>query len=146
MLGETYHTMLHSDNEFIYLFVSRGQKGEILKAVLFQQYKTKNNYNLAFGDVQDGKLSNKVVSNNNDFVKVLSTVAKCAYVFLERNPGTILHIQPVDDRRRNLYNAVFKRHYEALTENFEIWGKRNRRRETYQPQKDYDSFELIHRS
>ncbi|MCU0347734.1 MAG: hypothetical protein MUC59_12410 [Saprospiraceae bacterium] len=145
MLGETYHTSLHPDNEFVYFFVSRGQKGEILKAVLFQQYKVKNKFNLAFGDVQNGKLSDEAVSNNNDFVKVLSTVAKCAYDFLERNPGIILHIQPVDDRRKLLYNAIFRRHFEALTEQFEIWGRKNRRREPFQTQKDYDSFELIQR-
>jgi hypothetical protein len=75
MLGETY-PIKPSLDKLYYLFISEGPKGRIIKIVLFQNIG-ENSYNLAFGDFNGGQVDDEVVSNNRDFVKVLSTVAAC---------------------------------------------------------------------
>ncbi len=95
MLGETY-PFVPIENEPGYIFRSVGKQGEIFKIVLFQKLEN-GNYNLAFGDIEEnGDFNDKIVSNNEDFVMVLSTVAKCAYHFVENNPGISIEIVPVD--------------------------------------------------
>jgi hypothetical protein len=143
MLGETYD-IISAKNRQRYLFKSIGPKGTILKAVLFQPVG-KGRFNLAFGDLKSGDIDDEIVSNNNDFVKVLATVAKCAYDFIEHNPEAILEIVPVDKRRNVLYNAIFKRHHPAILENFKILARRNGEFELYDPEKEFDKFELYHK-
>ncbi|HFA50167.1 MAG TPA: hypothetical protein ENJ95_14245 [Bacteroidetes bacterium] len=84
------------------------------------------------------------VSNNNDFVKVLSTVAFCAYEFVNEYPGAIIQIKPVDEKRRKLYNAVFKRHHRAISEKFNISGTIKGNKTDYDPGQYFDWFELYH--
>ncbi|MCF8246379.1 MAG: hypothetical protein K9J37_16485 [Saprospiraceae bacterium] len=142
MLGETY-PIISVGNGLAFTFNSVEPKGMIQKIVLFQWYDL-NCYNLAFGDIVGGFLSDETVSNNQDFVKVLGTVAKCAYQFVERQPGVILKITPVDEGRKMLYNAVFKRHHKTIAEKFDINGRVKEALEAYDPEKLYDEFELKH--
>ena len=143
MLGETYD-ISPAGNGLSYAFNSIGPKGLIQKIVLFQWYSI-NSYNLAFGDIVNGFLSDETVSNNRDFVKVLGTVAKCAYHFVEKHPGVMLKITPVDEGRKMLYNAVFKRHHRSIAEKFDIQGRIDTALEAYDPDKLYDEFELKHK-
>ncbi|MCB0517891.1 MAG: hypothetical protein H6577_24945 [Lewinellaceae bacterium] len=142
MLGETY-PIKPSPNKLYYLFTSEGPRGRILKIVLFQNIG-ENSYNLAFGDFIAGQLDDEVVSDNRDFVKVLSTVAACAYDFVKANPGVKLEIDPVDERRKMLYNAVFKRHHIFIQQQFRILGVIADVPEPYSAEKMYDLFELYH--
>ncbi len=142
MLGETYDIQSLPENG-IYLFTSEGPKGRIRKIVLFQNIG-ENRFNLAFGDIDTGRIDDAVVSDNLDFVKVLSTVAKCAYDFLEHHPGSILQIRPVDKRRKMLYNAIIRRHYQFLSEQFDVFGEAQGLLEVYSPEKTYEKFELYH--
>ena len=49
-----------------YTFVSKGQKGAILKVVQFSPTSAKNILNLSFGDLQpDGSIDDTVNTNNN---------------------------------------------------------------------------------
>ena len=61
----------------IFEFVSQGPKGRIKKRVQYQATKQKNLFNLAFGDInpETNEIDDKVVTNNKDSLKVLSTVA-----------------------------------------------------------------------
>ncbi|TAK33715.1 MAG: hypothetical protein EPO28_17005 [Saprospiraceae bacterium] len=142
MLGETYDIKPSPDKLF-YLFTSEGPKGKINKIVLFQRIRA-NRYNLAFGDIKSGRLDDETVSDNLDFVKVLSTVAACVYDFVKTNRGIALEIEPVDERRKMLYNAVFKRHYLFIRERFKIFGIAKGKTGPYAPGKMYDRFELHH--
>ena len=144
MLGETYD-IISAKNRHRFLFKSTGPKGVIEKVVLFQPVG-KGRFNLAFGDAKEDTLDDEIVSNNRDFVKVLATVAECAYDFTEHYPGTVLEIVPVDNRRGMLYNAIFKRHYLTIREKFRIFGRRNGEFEPYDPGKEYDKFELYHKN
>jgi hypothetical protein len=142
MLGETY-PIKPSLDKLYYLFISEGPKGRIIKIVLFQNIG-ENSYNLAFGDFNGGQVDDEVVSNNRDFVKVLSTVAACVYDFVKANPGVKLEIDPVDEKRKTLYNAVFKRHHVFIQQQFRILGVIAKVPEPYTPEKMYDIFELYH--
>jgi len=143
MLGETYD-IEPSENGRDYTFTSIGPKGIIEKMILFQ-WLNRNSFNLAFGDIHNGQINDEVVSNNHDFVKVLGTVAKCAYHFVEHNPGAKLRVTPVDDGRKMLYNAVFRRHHTTIAERFDIRGRLNGVLEPYMPEKLCDEFELKHK-
>ena len=142
MLGETYDFKLSPDKLY-YLFRSQGPKGEIIKVVLFQRIRQKR-FNLAFGDMKDGQMDDNIVSDNHDFVKVIATVAACVYDFVKNNPGIALEIVPVDERRKMLYNAVFKRHHVFIQQQFSILGGIDDIPEPYSAEKIYDLFELYH--
>ncbi len=71
-----------------YEFVSIGPKGQIKKRIEFTPLKKRNYYNIGFGDVlQNGQVSDTVYSNNQDIVKVLSTVIEVIKDFLKQHPS-----------------------------------------------------------
>ena len=62
MINETYDYIVLPNKTF-YAFRSDGQKGGILKGVLFSPI-TKNLWNLAFGDIINGDINDTIISNN----------------------------------------------------------------------------------
>ena len=141
MIGGTYET-IPSEDKMSFYFVSEGKKGEIVKVVVFQ-FLYANNYNLAFGDLKsDTSIDDKIVSNNDDATKVLSTVVKCVYDFLEKHSEAIIHITPVDSKRKSLYNYVFQKRKEEIEGRFVILAKINDRTELFDTNKMYDKFIL----
>ncbi len=142
MLGETYDIQ-PSPRKLYFLFTSEGPKGLIEKVVMFEPLEF-NVFNLAFGDIQGQSINDSVISNNQDFVKVLATVAKCTYDFVEKYPGVKIKITPVDEGRKLLYNTVFRRHHRVIGEKFEIRGFIETTKQPYSPEKNFDEFELQH--
>lgn len=136
-----HYPLIPSKLENAFFFQSVGKKGIILKAIIFEDMQD-NYYNLAFGDVVDMKLDDKIITNNNDLIKVISTVAKAIYLFAEKNPKAIIEIDPVDERRRWLYNKIFKRRHLEIVDIFEIIGIKGEQKEKYNPEYFYDEFEI----
>ena len=68
-----------------YTFVSEGKKRMIYKIISFQEIE-KGLYNLGFRDMNPitKELDDKVVSNNGDTEKVLSSVVSAIYAFTEK--------------------------------------------------------------
>ena len=132
----------------VYVFVSEGQNKRVPKMVTFSPLGNKL-WNLGFGDWQsDGSIDDSVISNNHDLIKVISTVAKIRYEFSEKYPLRTLQIKPVDEKRKRLYNHVFRRNYNIINANFEITGINSLNgiiKEQYSPEKTYNSFELKRR-
>jgi hypothetical protein len=56
-----------------------------------------------------------------------------------------IRIKPVDDKRKKLYNHVFRRHYTFINNIFQILGSFEEKKEAYTPEKMYDFFELKRR-
>lgn len=81
MIKEHY-TYKNSPDFMQYRFKSIGNQGVIDKFLLFEDFGN-SRFNLAFGDIVDGRTFDHVVSNNHDTVKTISTVAKIVYVFLK---------------------------------------------------------------
>ena len=129
-------------NKPFYYFESEGKQGKIPKIVMFTRLNTKY-WNLGFGDLQGTEINDSVVSNNHDIVKLINTVAKITYEFSDKYPRRGLEINPVDEKRKSLYNHVFRRNYEAIHANFHIIGVNSAGdEEDYSPKKNYDLFRL----
>ena len=141
MVNEHYSYIATQQNT-IFFFESIGAQWSILKAVAFQLNK-KGTWNLGFGDLGDDfKVNDKIISNNQDVLKVLSTVAKIAYTFIEAYPNRVISIVPVDEKRKMLYNRLLKGHFEEIDKQFEVIGTINELDEPYSTSKLYDEFTL----
>jgi hypothetical protein len=141
MIKDAYTYFPIGDNLF-YGFWSEGVKGRILKVIVFTFERRKRKWNLAFGDWKNSDLDDKVMTNNQDVVRVIGTVAKVAYQFFDDYPNAVLVIDPVDDKRKKLYNIIFQRHFETIKQTFKIVGFIKKRKQDYSPQHSYDKFEL----
>ena len=140
MIKDIYPYLNIKDN-LVFGFLSEGNKGIIYKIVIFTLTK-EGKWNLAFGDWQNNSLNDKVMTNNQDIVRVIGTVAHLTYVFFSHYPDAIVVIDPVDEKRKKLYNIVFQRHYTTISSDFDILGLTGRQSEVYSPNKVYGSFEL----
>ena len=140
MISETYD-YLPSESKNIYIFESKGEQRSILKGIVFSQFEG-NLWNLAFGDIQNGDINDSVVSNNQDIVKIIGTIAKIVYEFSNQYPNRDILINPVDDKRKKLYNHVFRRHFDTIKLDFHVTGISDGVDEDYSPEKVYDIFKL----
>lgn len=143
MIDKTYSTKSNREKT-AFLFESKGPKGTILKFVLLENLG--DTFNLAFGDIVEGKLIDSVTSNNQDIVTILNTVAECVYEFLEVNPGSMIRIDPYDEKRKRLYNTIFQRKHREIEVHFEIRAVINEVVERYNSAKTYDYFLLKHKT
>ena len=141
MVKEAYsYKDLHK--KIVYFFESESQNKKIPKMVIFSN-EGRGLWNLGFGDLQpDGNIDDSVISNNDDLIKVISTVAKITYDFFGTYPLRRILIKPVDEKRKRLYNHVFRRHYDTISADFDIMGIVGRKKENYSPKKNYDKFVL----
>ncbi len=144
MINEHYR-FLGSKGHTRYFFESVGKQGKVMKIVEFSLDKN-NRWNLGFGDWHIGRVDDTIITNNYDVAKVIGTVAKVTYAFFEQFPERIVTINPVDEKRKRLYNIVFQRHYTEIEPNFELIGYIGKVPETYSAEKYYDMFDLKLRS
>jgi hypothetical protein len=140
MIDQHYPYVAVKDNTH-YIFESVGEKGSILKAVVFTQI-TKNTWNLGFGDLKNQHIDDSIITNNQDAAKVIRTVAKIAFVFLVRNPKSVIVIKPVDEKRKKLYNSIFQRYFSEIEPIFDVCGVLGKKQEVYSPLKRYDRFKI----
>ncbi len=143
MIGESYD-YLSFNNKTQFFFKSIGSKGLVVKVVVFNRVEG-NRWNVGFGDLRDGIIDDTSFTNNNDVRKVISTVTKAIYDFSKTHPERTIAIAPVDERRSGFYNAVFRKHFSEASEAFDVFGIIQGNRENYLPEKEYDSFELVHK-
>jgi hydroxypyruvate isomerase len=139
-----YYNYIDIKDKIEYLFTSKGKQGIIVKIVSFT-FLEDNLWNLAFGDVHKGDFDDTVISNNHDITKIIGTVAKITYEFSAAFPSRNIHIKPVDEKRKRLYNHVFRRHYAVINNTFQIIGVKNGIEEPYSIDKVYDIFKLKRR-
>ena len=140
MLNEYYPFSPIIDDAHFF-FRSEGQEGIIFKIVALSPTK-QGRWNLGFGDFDGVQINDAVMTNNHDAAKVMRTVARIAYDYLEKYPNKIIYIEPVDERRKKFYNAVFQRYYKEMQPIFNIFGLTGNDIEEYLPSKVYDFFEL----
>ena len=140
MIKESYNFFDFNDKTEFF-FASEGSQGKILKGIVFTYFKD-NLWNLAFGDVHNGDIDDSVVSNNHDIVKLISTIAKVVYEFSSKHPLRQILIQPVDEKRKKLYNHVFRRNYNDINLVFYIRGLVEDIEEDYLPEKFCDKLKL----
>ena len=142
MLNDFYpFTPIIEDTHFV--FESKGKEGIVYKVILFASIEEER-WNLGFGDLnlKTGDIDDAVMSDNHDAAKVMRTVAKAAFVFLETYPERTVFIEPVDMKRKRFYNAVFQRYYKEIEPIFDLFGLIGEVSEVYSPEIIYDFFEL----
>ena len=124
MRNEQYDLEI-DDASITFEFISEGPKGNIKKRVVYQRIRDTNTYNLAFGDVdtETNKLDDKVVSNNNDTEKVLTTVASTIYTFIKKHPRAIIYAEGSTIVRTRLYRIGISNNLEKLKEQFDVYGR-----------------------
>ena len=124
-------------------FVSEGPKGFIMKRVEYRSTTKPNVFILSFGDVdtETGDMNDEVISDNNDGIKVLSTVASTVYVFTQVYPKAIVYAEGNNATRTRLYRINISNNLEELSEQFYVYGfVENVGWFTYEKNKDYSSF------
>jgi hypothetical protein len=131
MIQKSY-PLIVNENRQVFAFDSIGPKGRIAKIVVFDLVAG-DVWNLGFGDRNSGDWDDEVISNNGDLVRVVSTVAQAALQFSGRWPKRKILINPVDEKRKKLYNTIFKRHYHEIEQIFEITGMTAQGVRSYKP-------------
>jgi len=124
-----------------YRFDSIGVRGVIQKFVLFEKMEN-GNFNLAFGDIIEGRTVDNVVSNNHDIEKTVSTVVLAVRLFFEENPDAKVEFDGVDERRLKLYNRIFSRRYIEIISDFDVYGYIDGIKEAYTPSSFCTKFEI----
>lgn len=98
-------------------------------------------YNLALLDVlPNGIISDLSVSNNKDMPMVLSTVFQSVVYFFEKRPQARIYIQGSTLSRTRLYQMAIAKYLEEIEQKYSISGYINKRIETFERGKNYDSF------
>lgn len=119
MASKGYTTIKRSTTR--YEFVSIGPKGQIKKRIEFTPLRKRGYYNVAFGDVmKDGRVNDSVYSNNQDIVKIISTVMDTMKDFLRDNPTAKLVFTGSTADRTEFYRQVLSRHYGTLSAEYKI--------------------------
>ena len=133
MINDAY-PYLTSDDKQVFVFQSEGSQGQILKIILFSRTEG-DEWNLCFGDLQEGNINDAIISNNHDAMKIIRTVAKTTLDFFEKHPNSFVEIKPVDEKRKRLYNSVFRKYFPKMTDYFNIIGISNNIAEGYSSEK-----------
>jgi len=126
-----------------YEFYSDGPNRRIKKMVTFTvaQQRPALIYNLAFGDVDgEGFIDDSVNTNNNDRDKVLATVANSIRDFCDRHGNHLIYAEGSNAARTRLYQMSISRHYDEISESFEIKGLTNSGWEPFKRNQNYDAF------
>lgn len=139
MNKDTY--TLFSPDENIYYFESKGVNGNIIKAVIFNEYE-KNIYNMALLDynIETNQFSDMSSSNNGDMPKVLATVTAIVHDFLQKNINMTVYFEGNTSAKTKLYNRIIKNNYDFLIEFYEIRGKLDGRQIIYSKEIQYEGF------
>jgi len=109
---------------YFYEFTSIGRKGEIKKVVEYSKMNIEGYYNLAFGDfdIETNEINDKVVTNNGDSLKVLSTVASTLYAFTGKYPNAQIFATGSNEARTRLYRMGITNNLVEIQEDFDVYG------------------------
>lgn len=120
---DTYQLEI-SDSIMVFEFVSKGPKGFIRKRVHYQETNEEGTYNLALGDVNNetNKIDFKVITDNKDAEKVLATVAKTVFIFINNFPEARIYAKGSNSARTRLYRIGIANNLEEISEQFDVYG------------------------
>jgi hypothetical protein len=104
-----------------------------------------NAFNLAFGDLDEasGELNDKVVSNNNDRLKVLNTVAIAVLDFMGYNPNAFVLVKGSSLSRTRLYQMTINSFWPLINRQFMLYGKTSSDWVPFKKGTNYEAFMLF---
>lgn len=117
-----------SDFTFTFEFISLGENRIINKLVKYQPTIYEGVVNLAFGDKNliTRELDDKVITNNGDIEKVLSTVVATIYEFTTLYPESWVFAKGSTSSRTRLYRIKLSKYLHQAEIDFEIFGEYNK--------------------
>ena len=126
----------------MYQFVSIGPKGEIAKLIKYTETGKANVYNLGFGDKigNTEDFDDEIISNNEDSIRVLATVAASVYLFTDNYPNAYIFATGSTSSRTRLYQIGIADNLKEIEEGFYVWGEYNKKWEIFQKNKNYTAF------
>ncbi len=135
----------YSEDKLQYRFISKGAENDIVKLVVYE-YVEDDRWNLAFGDANadESDFDDTVISNNQDMRRVIQTIFATGLVFSAAYPERKIYIEPVDRKRKLLYNRVFQEKQVAIEEFYTIEGifLTEDKQEKYEAHTIYEGFLL----
>jgi len=125
-----------------YIFYSDGPKGRIKKVVRYTRIANDPvTYNLAFGDENDaGKVSDSIISNNQDRDIVLATVAGTINKFCDYYGNHYIYVEGSTLSRTRLYQISIARLWHEISAEFDVRGFVNGNWELFQLNVNYEAF------
>ena len=123
-------------------FCSIGPKGQIKKIIEFSETNIKDVYNLAFGDFDEKtqQISDTIVTNNGDSLKVLATVASSVYAFTAKRPEAWVFATGSTDVRTRLYRMGLTNNLAEISKDFNVYGLKEDQWEDFLIGDDYEAF------
>jgi hypothetical protein len=113
--------------KYFYQFYSTGPNGRVRKLVCFrlQAHQAFQVFNLGFGDaIEDSEaINDRAVTNNNDSMKVLFTIALIALEFLRYKPGIWISAVGNTPARNRLYQMWIVKYWNEINPYFTILGE-----------------------
>jgi len=130
-----------NESHLDYEFISEGPKGRIKKVVRFLQISD-DVYNLGFGDLDEvtREISDTVITNNKDSLKVLATVASTIYDFYGEYPHRRVFVKGNTLARTRLYRIGITNNWKEINMDFEVYGLENGEWELFQFRRNYEAF------
>lgn len=144
MQNSGYNFISNNEN-YIYTFISVGKKGFIPKLVLFEKLN-ESEFNLAFGDYDaiNAGIDDKIVTNNGDTIKVLTTVVQIIKDFFGHMPTISVYIQGSTPVRTQLYQKIIADNFNEISAIFNIFGIDSENSlEEFDPKKTYQKFKIV---
>ena len=123
-------------------FISEGPKGRISKLVKYTETRIAGIYNLGFGDKlgDADDFDDMIISDNNDSVRVLATVAATIYTFTDNYPNVFVLATGSTSARTRLYRIGISNYLEEIEEDFNVFGFLNGQWREYEKNQDYTAF------
>lgn len=131
-----------SDSFKSYEFISEGPKGRISKIVKYTETDIDNYYNLGFGNKLSGTddFDDTAISNNQDSLRVLATVAATVYSFTYKYPEAWVYATGSTPSRTRLYQIGISNNLIEILEHFTIFGLKDDVWERYEINQPYIAF------
>ena len=141
-MGNEQYKLDTSDSAMTFEFTSEGPKGQIPKIIRYTEVGISNFYNLGFGDrIGDTKdFDDKVVSDNKDSLKVLSTVVESVSIFTDVYPEAFVFATGSTPVRTRLYQIGISNNLEEILEHFQVLGMKNNAWEKFEKNQNYVAF------
>ncbi|NBC25026.1 MAG: hypothetical protein GVX78_05370 [Bacteroidetes bacterium] len=123
-------------------FISIGPKGDVKKIIEFSETNVKGIYNLAFGDIdhRTQRISDRVITNNGDSLKVLATVASSVYAFTAERPDSLVFATGSTAVRTRLYRMGLTNNLAEIAKDFHVYGLNDDQWEDFVIGEDYQAF------
>lgn len=103
-----------------YRFTSKGRKS-VEKVVEFTPLSIRNVFNIGFGDLKnDGTIDDKVVTNNGDIIRVLSTIIHIINDFISEHPNAKIAFAGSTPTRTKLYQRILNTYWSSFGKQYEI--------------------------